>query len=210
MGLVKAKTEKRPESNSQRAANPVSTREELSAALADADSGVRRRAAKEIAGSPNAAAALVVQLKGEMDTSVREAIFNSLVLLKDRVAVSGLIDCLRSEDAALRNQAIEAMRQMGGEPASVLESLLSDPDPDVRVFAVNILGSNRHPDLEKWLIRVIDVDAHVNVCAAALDLLYEVGTEAAAESLTQLKARFVREPYIQFAADLALKRIRGA
>jgi tRNA A37 threonylcarbamoyladenosine synthetase subunit TsaC/SUA5/YrdC len=48
----------------------------------------------------------------------------------------------------------------------------------------------------------------VNVCATAVDLLCEVGTEAAIDPLVRLKARFASEPYIQFAADLALKRIR--
>jgi tRNA A37 threonylcarbamoyladenosine synthetase subunit TsaC/SUA5/YrdC len=41
-----------------------------------------------------------------------------------------------------------------------------------------------------------------------LDLLCEVGTEAAVDPLVRLKARFSAEPYIQFAANLALKRIR--
>jgi len=40
-----------------------------------------------------------------------------------------------------------------------------------------------------------------------VDLLCEVGTEAAIDSLVRLKARFAAEAYIQFAADLALKRI---
>jgi hypothetical protein len=48
----------------------------------------------------------------------------------------------------------------------------------------------------------------VNVCATALDLLCEVGTEAALEPLTILKERFHQDAYIQFAAELALKRIR--
>jgi hypothetical protein len=57
------------------------------------------------------------------------------------------------------------------------------------------------------LIDVIDADAHVNVCATAVDLLSEVGTAWALEPLARLKARFAEEPYIQFAADLALRRI---
>jgi hypothetical protein len=68
----------------------------------------------------------------------------------------------------------------------------------------------RHPDVESWLIQVIDHDAHVNVCATAVDQLCEVGTEAAIEPLLRLKARFATEAYIQFAADLALQRIREA
>ena len=62
--------------------------------------------------------------------------------------------------------------------------------------------------MEQWLIKVIERDAHVNVCATAVDLLCEVGTEAAINPLLDLKARFVTDAYIQFASDLALKRIR--
>jgi hypothetical protein len=47
----------------------------------------------------------------------------------------------------------------------------------------------------------------VNVCGTAVDLLSEVGSSAAHDALERLKARFAAEPYIQFAADLALKRI---
>jgi hypothetical protein len=62
--------------------------------------------------------------------------------------------------------------------------------------------------VEQWLIEVIERDTHVNVCATAVDLLCEVGTEAAIDPLLHLKARFAHEAYIQFAADLALKRVR--
>jgi NAD/NADP transhydrogenase alpha subunit len=77
----------------------------------------------------------------------------------------------------------------------------------VRIFADNVLESLCHPEVEAWLIEVIEKDTHVNACATAVDLLGEVGTEAAIEPLARLKARFTDEPYIQFAADLALKRI---
>ena len=205
MGLVKGKpvgTEVKAEPTEQQ------SQEELVAALEDSDATVRRHAAQKLMSCRDAAAALVSRLKREENTAVREAILNALVRMRDPSAVSGLAACLRSEDAALRNDVIEAFRQLGDEVAPILRSLLGDPDPDVRIFAVNILDSERHPDMERWLIEVIERDAHVNVCATAVDLLCEVGTEAAIDPLLQLKARFIREPYIQFAADLALKRIR--
>jgi hypothetical protein len=59
------------------------------------------------------------------------------------------------------------------------------------------------------LIEVIDSDPQLNVCATAVDLLGEVGSTAAREPLLRLKARYADEPYIEFAADLALKRIAG-
>ena len=63
--------------------------------------------------------------------------------------------------------------------------------------------------MERWLIEVIEKDAHLNVCATAVDLLCEVGTEAAIEPLLRLKARFVTDTFIQFSSNRAIKRIRG-
>jgi HEAT repeat protein len=117
---------------------------------------------------------------------------------------------LRSEDAALRNEVIEAMKQLPNEVAPIMSELLADQDPDVRIFAVNILESLCHPQVEAWLVDVIKQDPHVNVCAAALDLLGEVGTPASRPALEHLKARFPDEPYICFAAELAIKRIDEA
>ena len=182
---------------------------DLAAALGSDDAVVRRQAARELAHCQDAGRPLVTRLVREEDHAVREIILNTLVRLNDPAAISSLVDCLRSEDAALRNEVIEAFKQMGSEVSRILESLLADPDPDVRIFAVNILDSEQHPEVESWLINVIEADAHVNVCATAVDLLCEVGTEAAVDPLIQLKARFQSEPYIQFAANLALKRIRG-
>jgi HEAT repeat protein len=182
--------------------------EELAAALEDAEAAARRHAARDIVHCSHAASKLVSRLNCEHDAAVREAILSSLVRLNDPPAISGLADCLRSEDAALRNEVIEAFKHMNDDVVPVLRSLLGDPDPDVRIFVVNILDSERHPEAESWLIEVIERDAHVNVCATAVDLLCEVGTKAAIDPLVRLKTRFHSEPYIQFAADLALKRIR--
>lgn len=181
---------------------------DLIAALEDADASARRWAARDLVKCKEAAAALVDRLKREADLAVREVILTTLTRLGDAAAVAGLVDCLRSEDAAMRNEAIEAMKQMPDEVAPIMQVLLADPDPDVRIFAVNILESLCHPDVESWLIEVIDTEPHVNVCATALDLLSEVGSAAAVAALARLKDRFADEPYIQFAADLALGRIK--
>jgi len=205
MGLVKPKVVPLTERGKP---EPGRDCNQLRAALEDADAAERRQAVRAIAQCPDAAAALVSHLKREQDTATLEVILTTLVRLNDPSAASGLVDCLRSEDASLRNEVIETFRQMGDEATPVLRSLLADPDPDIRIFAVNILDSARHAEVESWLVDVIQRDTHVNVCATAVDLLCEVGTEAANDPLARLKARFPSEPYIQFAADLALKRIR--
>jgi len=179
----------------------------LAQRLGDAHPEVRRWAARDLADCTGSAPALVARLREEPDESVREVILTSLTMLGDPVAVHGLVACMRSEDAAVRNEAIEAMKQLPGAVSPIMRGLLLDEDSDMRIFAVNILESLRHPNVETWLAEVIEHDTHVNVCATAVDLLGEVGSRNALEPLLRLKARFAREPYIQFAADLAIKRI---
>lgn len=180
----------------------------LTAELDDANPTARRWAARDLARYREAVPALIAHLGEEQDATVREAIFMSLTEIGDADAVQGLVKCLRSEEAALRNEAIEAMKHLPDAVAPIMAGLLADSHPDVRIFAVNVLESLRHPDVEKWLIEVISEDSHINVCATAVDLLGEVGTEAAIVKLEALKRRFPGEPYIEFAADLALRRIR--
>lgn len=181
----------------------------LQQALQDSDPNRRRWAARDLQAFPEATPLLLGRLKQEQDRSVREAIMLSLTEIGDTAAVQGFVQCLRSESAALRNEAIEAMQQLPQAVSPVMAGLLADPDPDVRIFAVNVLESLRHPEVEQWLIGVISQDAHLNVCGTAVDLLGEVGSQAAIAPLEALKQRFAAEPYIQFAADLALRRIRG-
>jgi len=168
----------------------------------------RRWAARDLANCPDSSVALVARLGMEFDASVREVILTTLTRLGDGVAVAGLVQCMRSEDAALRNEAIEAMKLLPDAVAPIMRDLLADPDSDLRIFAVNILESLKHPDVELWLREVIERDPHINVCATAVDLLGEVGSVAALDSLRQLKARFAGQAYIAFAADLAIKRIQ--
>jgi HEAT repeat protein len=195
----------------ERAEHPARKQERdcssLERKLADPSPEVRRWAARDLVDCPDSAAALVERLGLEADISVREVVLTTLTRLGNSVAVAGLVQSMRSEDAALRNEAIEAMKQLPDAVAPIMRNLLNDESSDLRIFAVNILESLKHPDVELWLREVIENDAHVNVCATAVDLLGEVGSQDALVSLQQLKLRFAAEPYIQFAADLAIKRI---
>jgi HEAT repeat protein len=177
--------------------------------LEHADPTTRWWAARDLAerASEKASKALVSRLEHEEDPSVLEIILTALTCLGDKTAVAGLVKCLSSENVTLRNGCIEAMKQLPTQVGALMKDLLADPDPDVRIGAVNILETLRHPDVVEWLIDVIENDEHVNVCATALDLLVEVGSASSAPSLRRLKARFANEPYIQFAVDLALQRI---
>ncbi len=177
-------------------------------ALHDQTALARRWAARDLASFPEAAPALLGLLDTEHDATVREALLTSLIRVGNAIAVQGLARCLRSENVSLRNEAVEAMKSMPSAVAEFMPGMLADEDQDVRIFAINILESLRHPQVEQWLIDVIRGDPSVNACATAVDLLGEVGTASAAPALEALKLRFPSEPYIEFAADLALKRVR--
>lgn len=178
--------------------------------LQDPRAETRRWAARDLQDCPNSSPAIVERLLIEEDQSVREIMLTTLVRIGDAAAVAGLVQCLRSEEAALRSEAIEALKQLPQAIAPIMRQLLNDASSDVRIFAVNVLETLRHPEVETWLTEVIVRDPHVNVCATAVDLLGEVGSPAALEPLQQLKTRFTQDPYIQFAANLAIKRITEA
>lgn len=85
--------------------------------------------------------------------------------------------------------------------------MLEDPDPDVRIFAINVMDSIDLPEIEEWLLNLIDREQNVNVCAVALEVLCNIGTDKSRGSIERLKEKFKDEPYIQYVADIALKNI---
>lgn len=181
----------------------------LSAQLRDGDAEQRRWAARDLAGHPEMAALLGERLLAERDTRVREALLTSLTATGGEAAVNALLPLLRSEDAQLRNGAIEAL---GGMPQAVgprVAALLRDGDPDVRIFTVNLLGELRHEQVVSWLLQVLQHDSAVNVVAAAIEVLAEVGAPEHVPPLREATRRFATDPFISFAADMAAQRIEA-
>lgn len=199
----------RPRADQATEQNPRSrlTAEAAMVALTDADPVQRQAAARSLWGVEAAASSLCERFSVEDDLPTREALAVALMRTGGQVVVDRLLPLLSSEDAALRNQVIEILQTLPADVAPHMEKLLDDPDPDVRIFVVNILEALRHPKVEDWLIAVITTDQHVNVVGTALDLLGEVGTGAALSSLHRVRDRFAGEPYVEFAATNAIKRI---
>jgi HEAT repeat protein len=182
----------------------------LLAQLRQGDAGQRRWAARDLAAQPEAASALGAALLTERDGAVRDALFTSLSAQVGDAAVAALLPLLRSEDAGLRNGAIEALAGMPDAVASRIAGLLRDADADVRIFTVNLLGELRHPQVRPWLLQVLQEDTEVNVAAAALEVLAEVAGPQDLPLLAATKRRFAGDAFIGFAADLAIERIQAA
>ena len=107
----------------------------------------------------------------------------------------------------MRNAVVETLQSMGDVIIPEVEHLLESPDSDIRIFAMNIAVSLRSPRAPALALKVIQNDPHVNVCAAAVDVLAEVGRPEMAGALRDAVTRFPDHPFLAYAVRAALKRI---
>jgi HEAT repeat protein len=197
---------KRSNPPSQPAAEPESSVATLLADLESADANLRRSAAHRLAEHPETGEELCRAVASEQNESVRESIFTALIRIGTRPAAAGLLPLLNSEDAGLRNGAIEVLKTMPDAVGEHIDEIFSSSS-DVRIFGVEILGALAHPDSPRWLLRIIAEDPELNVCAAAVEALAECGDGAAVAPLTALLDRFPNEPFLEFSVHKAIARI---
>lgn len=186
---------------------PQAALEDPRTALEGPTAAGRRDAARRLAADPETAGMLAARLDRDADTSVREAILAALGRIGTAAAVEHLFARLGSEDVWLRNAAIETLAGMDAAVVDALDRALADPDSDRRIFAVNVLVSLRHPAAAIYARRVLAADAHVNVVAAAIDVLAEIGTPEMVPEIEAAAARFPDAPFLHFAARAARRRI---
>ncbi len=167
----------------------------------------RRGAALELAAEPTQAASLVACLRTETAPSVREAIVTALVGMGTAEAAAGLAAQLGGEDVALRNDAIQGLREIGAAAFSQVEHLLASGDPDVRIFAVNVLETTRHPHAAEWLRHILAQEQEVNVGLAAVEAMAQIGGPEHVQALRDFAGRFAEEPCVAFAVDAACRHV---
>jgi HEAT repeat protein len=188
----------------------VASRDEILAQLSSADAAARRHAARALAGDEGAVEALAARLEDEKQASVRDALFAGLVETGGARVARLIAPLLRSHDAGLRNDALEALKQLEGDAVSVVDEMLGDTDPGLRLLAIEVTRAWASLVAVPRLRRIIEDDCHVNVCGAAVDVATEVGTEDLLAPLAALRIRFADEPFLGFAVDVACARIHAA
>ncbi len=143
----------------------------------------------------------------ERDWWGRQEIISSIVALPGTEYLPYLEEGLRNhEDADIRNSAMEVYRALGSRAVQSLVSLASDDDPEVRLFAVNILCDVRDKRALPLLIGALR-DSDVNVRCAAAEAL---GSIADARAVRPLEKALSDEPWVAMAAISALGEIGGA
>jgi HEAT repeat protein len=150
-----------------------------------------------------------VALGVEAIPRVREAIMTALMRIGDAPSVEALLPYLRSQDSGQRAAAIEALQGLPREISPFLTALLADGDSDVRILATELARNFPAAEATRLLCGLLMVEPHPNVCAAAIDVLAEVGTEEAIPAIEQCGRRFAGTPFLPFAAAKAIALISG-
>jgi HEAT repeat protein len=169
----------------------------------------RWAAARSAAGEPGSTAALAAALRKENDARVREAMFTSLARIGTGEAADHLVAFLRSDSADLRAGALDALRMMIGGMRELLPTLLGDDDVDIRILSCELARALPGPDAATPLCTLLASEPDSNVCAAAIDVLAEIGGPAALPALAVAARRFPDNPFLGFAIKTAIARIHS-
>jgi len=170
------------------------------------DPDLRRRAARELGARPDSASVLGRALALEGEADVRSAIVGALVRIGGEDAVAALLPHLGSDDAARRGAVLSALQDLP-ETLAHLPGLLADPDPDIRVLAAEIARAMPPTAAAELLCAMILREPLPNPCAAAVDVLAEVGSPDCLPALHACEERFAAEPFLRFAIRTTIARL---
>jgi len=174
------------------------------AELTGDDPELRRRAVLLLADRPGALPALIARVGVEPDRTVLEALCTQLARHDRPEVVDGLVRHLASDDAGLRTVVVDVLARTPTATARRIPQLMADPDPDVRILTVMMLGQLRLAEVEGWLAELVRTDPHPNVVSAAIGELALLAGERSEADLDAARARFPADPFIAFAVTRAL------
>ncbi len=136
-----------------------------------------------------------------------DAVFSLLAIRNNDEITTRLIPLLDSEAPYLRNQAIEILQHSPQQLERHIQHLLNHQDPDVRIFAIDIIGLLPHQSVPEWLMQVLQHEEHINVIGTAIDRVAQLSDPNFSTILGEVKQRFSHVPYLVFACDVAIKRL---
>jgi HEAT repeat protein len=119
-----------------------------------------------------------------------------------------LIDLLYSEEASVRNLAIELFPAFGKEALEELSHHLNDANTDVRLFAVQSLSLIPNKDEVPPILRSrLFAEQDINIQAAIIEALGDLGSAAEDADAICALAEVIQHPYLKFVAARALSRL---
>ena len=115
----------------------------------------------------------------------------------------GLVHLIATDNAARRNAALEALGKAGRRSVPALVRALSDPDPEVIMFAASTLGKTLDQSAVPHLARLLS-HPDINVCQAAIESL---GALRAVSTLSALDGLLGRDVWLRFSVVHTLGEI---
>ena len=186
---------------------PVPDAHSVLANLVSENADERWAAARAAAEVPGSVMPLAAALRNENDSRVREAMFTSLARIGSPEAADQLILLLRTDSANLRAGALDALRLIAGAMRELVPRLFHDSDVDIRILSCELARMLPGPEATTLLCSLLAGEREANVCAAAIDVLAEVGGPAALPALAACAQRFHDSPFLGFAIKTATDRI---
>lgn len=107
----------------------------------------------------------------------------------------------------MRTGALDALRAMPEATAPHLPGLLRDADADVRLLACELVRNQPSEAANQLLATLLAAEPEANVCAAAIEVLAEIGDSSVLPVLAKCAARFPVDPFLGFAIGMARDRI---
>ncbi len=184
-------------------------KEKLLEQLVSPDETERRYAAEDLAEfkDEGVIGALIKAVEDPV-RAVCEAAVESLIAIGGAEVCRSAIPLLPSEDARVRNYAIEILEKVGDTDLEAIIMLLKDDDHDVRKFASDILGflvEIGGEDAFLPLAKTLE-DESLNVAAAAAEALGRLGNPKAIPFLLR---QLQRESWMQCNVIGAIAEIGG-
>lgn len=137
---------------------------------------------------------------------VQEAAEYALRKIRGERTIQAMLPLLRSDDAPIRNIAMDVLREIGSDDIQSIQPLLRDDDPDMRIFMSDILGCTGSRQAVPLLCEAMLKDPEVNVrYQAAVSL----GALAYPEAVDALRQAMHDEEWVQFSVVEALTKIRA-
>ena len=167
----------------------------------------RWAAVRAAAERPEGVPALAAALGQESDARVRAAIFSGLARIATPQSADAVVPYLRSDDAGLRAGAIDALHAMPLAAAPHLPALLGDRDADVRLLSCELVRGLPDGEANRLLCALLEGETEKNVCAAALEVLAEIGLPTSLPYVQACARRFEGDPFIAFSIKVATDRI---
>lgn len=155
-------------------------------------------------GLEDAIPLLCEHIKSE-NIGVQEAAEYGLRKIRGPRVIASLLPLLRSDEAPVRNVAMDILREIGVDSIESMQPYLHDDDADLRIFIADILGYCNTHQAALLLGESLLKDPEVNVrYQAAVSL----GSLAFPEAVNALCQAMHDEEWVQFAVVEALAKIK--